>query len=827
MQRGDKIKYIFIICLLAAVIYPLTNIYFIYPSFRNLLLEEMEENAVQLTNHLSPHFVDENKNLEFRSGLHLEITKLRKNFKFEKIKLFAADGRVAYSTDKDDIGTINQHAYFYNTVAKGKSFSKVVHKGNRTLENRRVAVDVLETYVPVMQNLKFMGAIEIYYDITEKRHKLDRVASRVTMLPLILMGIFLLATVTILIRIDSSDLTIKSLRRPPHLQSPFYFIFFTILSIFSAEFLIMLFLRNMHAINLSTAILDSVLLVLLAAPGIYFFLGRPLLMYIFQLKQADAELLKAHETMEENVEQRTAELKEALTGLELEISERQLTEKELFSSQLRFKTIFENSATGITLSDVEGHPLQANPAFETMLGYSTAELQSMTFADITHPEDVGHHTESYNDLLAGRLSHLHMRKRYIHKDGHTVWGQLTLSTVRDEENKPTHIVGMVEDIGVRKQLEEERIKSSKLESIGILAGGIAHNFNNILTAILGNVSIAKISVEKGSKVFERLTATETATLRAKSLTQQLLTFSKGGQPVKKILSIQKQLEESVDFSLAGSNVRCQLDLPGDIWPVEADEGQLGQVFQNVLTNANHAMAEGGTLHIRAENLTLTAKSGAPPPGQYVKVSFQDQGCGIAPEIMGQIFDPYFTTKKSGSGLGLASCHSIITAHGGHIEISSVPGEGTTVTIYLQASPNAQMDWQSTPPEMPATGGKILLMDDEAMIRDFTGELLNESGYEVALAKDGAEALELYTKAMASGQPFDAVILDLTVPGGMGGAETIKKLLEIDPGVTAIASSGYAQDPIMANYMEYGFKYVVPKPYQVDDIRTALHRIMGR
>jgi two-component system cell cycle sensor histidine kinase/response regulator CckA len=422
---------------------------------------------------------------------------------------------------------------------------------------------------------------------------------------------------------------------------------------------------------------------------------------------------------------------------------------------------------------------------------------------------------------------LKMEKRYISKDGQVVWGQLTVSLVHDKHGKPKFVVGLIENIGERLLLENERIKASKLESIGILAGGIAHDFNNLLTAIIGNISLARNYIEPENKATQRLQQAEKALQRTSELTHQLLTFSKGGDPIKTTVGIADIIEDSATFALRGANVRCQFSFADDLWRSEVDTGQFSQVIQNLVINADHAMPKGGTIIISAENYKSTSSNILPlKKGKYIKISVMDQGQGISQEDIPRIFDPYFSTKDDGSGLGLAIVHSIVKNHDGHIEVESKPGKGTVFHIYMPASLK-KVRFQKTDQDQIYKGsGKILLMDDEEMIRDFGKELLVNLGYEIELASDGEEAVRLFQAAQKSGEPFDAVLMDITVPGGMDGKEAIQEILKIDPDIKAIVSSGYAKDPIMSNYKKYGFTGVVPKPYNAEEMSRELNRILA-
>ncbi len=383
------------------------------------------------------------------------------------------------------------------------------------------------------------------------------------------------------------------------------------------------------------------------------------------------------------------------------------------------------------------------------------------------------------------------------------------------------------EMSQRKKMENEILNAQKLESIGILAGGIAHDFNNLLTAILGNISLAKRSGDT-ENMPEKLEAAERACIRAQDLTRQLLTFAKGGTPVKKTISLARLLKECVPFTLRGSNVKGELDIPQDLWPVEVDPGQLHQVIGNLVINADQAMPEGGKITVNAQNKEIKKDNQLLlKAGSYVEISVADRGVGIAEKHLQRIFDPFFSTKQKGSGLGLATSYSIIKNHGGRITVDSRIGDGTTFRLYIPAAPGKVIEEKEQKSEQPFSGaGRILVMDDEEMIRDMVFDFLGEIGYEVVTAEDGAEAIALYKEARKSGKDFDAVILDLTVPGGLGGKEALKGLVEIDPGVKAIASSGYHGDPVMANFKDFGFSNAIAKPYKIEDLNGVLRDVLA-
>jgi signal transduction histidine kinase/CheY-like chemotaxis protein len=384
------------------------------------------------------------------------------------------------------------------------------------------------------------------------------------------------------------------------------------------------------------------------------------------------------------------------------------------------------------------------------------------------------------------------------------------------------------DVSEKKRVEEEIAKSKKIESLGILAGGIAHDFNNLLTGILGNISLAQTYLTPDHRAFVRLEAAAEASKRARELTHQLLTFSKGGLPIKMSASVAELLRDSAGFVLRGSNVRYELSIPHDLWCVEIDQAQIGQVVNNLFINALQAMPKGGTISVQAGNCTVDQDSVVPiASGNYVRIHIRDQGVGITPDNIQKIFDPYFTTKKTGSGLGLTTAYSIVKKHDGLITVGSQVGVGTTFCIYLPASQASLRSPLGDEDGNPGhrSKGKILVMDDEEIIRDLAAELLNQLGYEVSLVKDGASAIAVYQQARNSDQPFDAVIMDLTIPGGMGGKESVQRIREIDPNVRAIVSSGYSQDPVMADFRAYGFVGVLLKPYDANDVAVQLKSVL--
>jgi len=502
-----------------------------------------------------------------------------------------------------------------------------------------------------------------------------------------------------------------------------------------------------------------------------------------------------------------------------DITQQKHTEKALRETQ---ETI-ESSISAIALSDPEGRLTYVNPSFLRLWGYSDVrevleksvlefwEKKKEASAVIRALHDRGGWT---GDLVARR------------KDGSLFHVRLTASITANAEGAPVSMMASFIDVTQQKRMEEEFTNIQKMESLGVLAGGIAHDFNNLLTPILANISMAKAYGKLDSEVAEMLTDAEKASLRAIGLTQQLLTFAKGGVPIRKAVSVHRLLEETAGFALSGSNVRCGYDLPDDLWFLDVDEGQIGQVIQNLVINADQAMPDGGTLRIKAENITV--KEGehlSLKKGRYVQIALEDEGVGIPEKQLFRVFDPFFSTKEKGRGLGLSTSLSIVTKHGGAIELDTRLGEGSTFRIYLPASETGPMVQEKEERALFTGKGKILLIDDEEMVRRSGSKFLKRLGYEVEISKGGSEGIGIYRQAMENEQPFDAVLVDLTIPGGMGGKEVVKRLKEIDPQANVVVSSGYSDDPVMSDFEAYGFSGVLKKPYRIQDMDELLRKTL--
>jgi PAS domain S-box-containing protein len=511
-----------------------------------------------------------------------------------------------------------------------------------------------------------------------------------------------------------------------------------------------------------------------------------------------------------------------------DITQRKQAEKALIESELQFKFTFEQAAVGICHVDPNGKFVRLNQRFCEIVGYPQGEILSYKWQEITHPDDLEMALENVHRLLNNDIQTFSTEKRFIKKDKSIVWTTLTVSLVRNDDGNPKYFIFVLEDIGYRKKMEEQLLQSHKMKAISTLAGGIAHDFNNLLGVITGNISYVLSIVEKNDEIYEALVDIQESSKQAQNLTYQLLTFSKGGAPIKKVSNMNQLINESAIFSIRGSKTNCQFELSSDLWLSNVDEGQMNQVIGNLIINANQAMPDGGTITIRTTNTTVYRDSGFPlAAGQYVKITVEDQGTGISKKHLSNIFEPYYSTKQKGSGLGLATSYSIIKRHGGHITVYSEIDKGTVFNIYLPASSKNMIERVDKSENIHFGKGKILIMDDQEPILKMVSRMLSKMGYDATSATDGTQAINIYRKAYDTGTTFDLVILDLTVPGGMGGAKTMQALLEIDPNVNAVVSSGYSNDPIMAKYKDYGFCGVVPKPYTKNQLSEVLNKILGK
>ncbi len=522
-----------------------------------------------------------------------------------------------------------------------------------------------------------------------------------------------------------------------------------------------------------------------------------------------------------------------LTGLHTNIDERKQAEEDLRESEENLRTTLDSIGDAVIATDINHKIIRMNPVAERLTGWTAKKalgkslLQVFNIVNQETRQTVENPVEKV--LKTGEIVGLANHTVLIAKNGRESQIADSAAPIHNNKGEVTGVVLVFRDVTEEYLIREELQKMQQLEKIGTLAGGIAHDFNNILSGIFGNIAMAKRRAKADHPCIKYLDQAEVSANRAKNLTGKLLTFAKGGEPIKDYVSLGELTKEVAEFDLSGSNIKLIFEQPDDLWAAKVDKGQIQQVFSNLVINAAQAMQKGGHLYIKLQNYEHTDGPVAHiRSGKYVQATLRDEGEGIEEKYLSRIFDPYFSTKQTGRGLGLATVNSIINKHGGHISVVSKKGQGTTFTLCLPAEDEKPVSEDSQPAEDIIVEGqklKVLFMDDEDFIRSLTTDMLTRLGCTVDTAADGATAIEIYTQAMQDGTPFDLVILDLTIPGGMGGKDTIKRILELDPNVRAIVSSGYADDPVMAHYTEYGFKGVATKPYTFAELKTVIGKTL--
>jgi len=553
-----------------------------------------------------------------------------------------------------------------------------------------------------------------------------------------------------------------------------------------------------------------------------------------RISRTETELRNHRDHLEELVSERTFQLTQANDLLTHEIDVRKSVAENLRESEETYRLLAETAREIIITSDMGGKLTFINPEGLEMSGYSESEVCTLSLTDILSSDQYDGivSPDSSSDDRKNRL--ILYDAQFLTKSGGVVPVEISSATLI-RENQLYGFMLTARDVTWRKQIEEDHKRIEKLEAIGVLAGGIAHDFNNILMAIVGNASMAKQYADKEGRVFPLLSAIEEACRRASDLTHQFLTFSPGGKPLKEKGPIADILREACAEELKGSAISCQIHIADDLSDVEIDSQLIRHVINNIVANAREAMPSGGILSIHADNFLLRQDPSIAdlplPPGHYVRLSLKDEGEGIAETQLPRIFDPYFSTKeigaRKGKGLGLTIVHSIIQKHHGHIQIQSTPGQGTTITLYLPVFQEESEAALSSENRESSEKKRILLMDDEVMIREITGEMLRHLGYDVECAENSDQTLDLYHQGIKSNKPYDAAILDVHIPDGVGGIETLQRLRTIDPGVKAIVSSGYSMDSVMTDYRKYEFAGCLAKPYRLEKLEKTLHDVLTR
>ncbi len=507
-----------------------------------------------------------------------------------------------------------------------------------------------------------------------------------------------------------------------------------------------------------------------------------------------------------------------------DVSERARAVQALRESEEKFSKAFHGSPDSININRYEdGVNLEINEGFTRITGYTEADVLGRS----STPGDLGIWVDQADrDRLVAALAEAgvaELEARFRRKDGSVLLGAMSARLIEIDGVKC--ILTITRDITERRKMEQAALTAEKLESLSLLAGGIAHDFNNLLAGILGNISLARLETQGSRIANEYLLSAEQASLRARDLTHQLLTFARGGAPVKRLAEVGGLIREAAAFASHGSPCACQFDIPSGLWPAEIDEGQLGQVVQNIVINAVQAMPGGGTIKVETRNEILEEGNRfSLAPGPFLRIAITDRGIGIPEEQRRRIFDPYFTTKQTGSGLGLATSYSILKNHGGHLSVTSAVGEGSTFTFLIPAQPERALPAAAAATADVSAQGRVLVMDDQDLVRGMVERMLHNLGFTTRGAANGEQALELFRAAREDGAPFQLVILDLTVVGGMGGKETLAALRSLDPSVKVIVSSGYSDDPVLSAYREHGASGILPKPYRLQDLKSVLSEV---
>jgi PAS domain S-box-containing protein len=526
-----------------------------------------------------------------------------------------------------------------------------------------------------------------------------------------------------------------------------------------------------------------------------------------------------------------------------DITERKQAEEALKESEEKFRSITEQSADGIVVTDENGIIVEWNEAQEVISGLKRSEVISLPASEVRYisaPKNL-----SKNDYLVEMKTILKdvkdseitkSKQRLEHQivlpDGSTKIVSEHFFTIR--QSSGNMLVSIVNDITEQKKAENDKLlvekylqQAQKMESLGVLAGGIAHDFNNILMGIFGFTDLARSQV-KDEVVSDYLSQAMESMERAKALTQQLLTFAKGGAPVKKTMKVSSLIKDTCHFALSGSNVKCSFSIPENLWNCNIDKNQIGQVIDNVMINAMQAMPMGGTIEVAARNALLQEREHPTlAMGNYVLISIKDQGIGISKEMLNRIFDPFFTTKTKGHGLGLAISHSIITRHDGAIDVKSELDKGTTFYIYLPASEESFAENEKAGSIKHTGTGRVLVLDDEEAVRTLVSKMLQSFGYSVITKEKGKDTIDFFTEETRNNATFKAIILDLTIPGEMGGKEVVEELRKLDNKIPIFVASGYAADPIMAHPQEYGFTASISKPFKMTELMELLEKHVGK
>ncbi len=547
----------------------------------------------------------------------------------------------------------------------------------------------------------------------------------------------------------------------------------------------------------------------------------------YRIVRKDGQIRWVHEKIQNVCDE--ADMPIYLEGSIHDITGRKKVEEQLKESEEQNRKILDTVDEGFVIVDRNYRILTANRGYCEQVSLPSSEVLGKHCYEVSHQSErpcyeAGEECAVQKVFATGEThSALH---RHPGKEGQVLFVETKAFPIRNESGQVTSAIETINNITERHLLQEERLKTQKLQSIGTLAGGIAHDFNNLLQGVFGHISMARVKIDQKEESLLMLERAEEALHQTVNLTNQLLTFAKGGRPAKKPFPVLPTLENAARFAISGSSCDYEILSQGDLWQINGDAGQIAQVIQNIVLNAEQSMPQGGKIKITVHKVPSDSEMPAVlDKGDYVSISMRDNGLGIPEKYLDRIFDPYFTTKERGSGLGLATSHSIVRNHGGVIVVESQLGEGTTFTMYLPAIREKIREPAAVVPPVDVPSARVLVMDDEEMIREVTRNLLRALGHECELAEEGKSAVAMFKAARNGGRPFDLVLLDLTIRDGMGGGETLQELLAIDPEVKAIVSSGYSDDDILSDYQSQGFKMFLKKPYKLEDLQKAINSLL--
>jgi PAS domain S-box-containing protein len=824
MVSPKGLKHIFVIAFAIAVVFPLVAVYLIFPSFHTLLVGNTEDEAVRIARHLASFVVSESRVLKEPEEIQGSVENVRHEFVLEKVKVFSASGEIVYSTDPADIGKLNTEDYFREVVARGRTFTKVVQKDTRTLEDRIVTSDVVETYVPIMTDGTFIGAFEIYYDITRKNDMLNNLVLRSSLILFLLMLVSLVVLGVFTARARRLDVDEEADDISSRFRSPLSSLVLIASSIFIAEAIVMAFLSVFPPMSpLSEALLDAALLVMLLSPVLYFFLLRPLIGHIKERRRAERELKEYQDHLEQVVEERTADLKETNVELEREIAEHTRTEDALRESEKKYRDLVDNPLVGVFQSSLAGDLLFVNEALARMNEFDAPQemIVEGVLARYKHPE----RRDVLIDLLKrdGKVDNFELD--VLTKSGKTI--NILINAVLEGET----MSGMVLDISERKRLEEQLRHAQKMEALGTLTGGVAHEFNNIMTAILGYGEFLEEEIGEDSSLWGHVEMIVASAERAAKLTEGLLAYSRKQITHMEPVNLRDVMAATEGFlsGLIGENIALAVEARDGDLTVMADKVQIEQVLLNLAMNAADAMPEGGTITMRAQAVECAEEviedHARIPPGAYVRVDVSDTGTGIGRDIREKIFEPFFTTKEvgKGTGLGLSMVYGIVRRHGGYITVESEPGRGTTFTVFLPSSGPAEPVEHVPRKEDAAMGTEtVLVAEDDDTIRELMRATLERAGYTVIEAVDGEDAVQ---KFLGNRDRVGLLLFDVIMPG-KSGKEAYEEIRAVCPGVKVLFISGYVSDDIRSKAMLGEEHPLIHKPVAPRELLKKIREALG-